>query len=108
MIATEKDLKISYLYDFYGEILSEKQQIAVELYYNNDFSLSEVAQQLGICRQGVRDSLKRSESALYDMESKLGLAKRFGDMLEDVEKIKQNALEISSADSDEFTVFFIC
>lgn len=95
MIATEKNLEIAYLFDFYGEILSEKQQLAVELYYNDDLSLSEIAAQLGISRQGVRDSLKRSETALYDMEEKLGLAAKFGSMLREIEKIRSNALKIS-------------
>ncbi len=99
MIATEKNIEISYLFDFYGEILSEKQQLAVEMYYNDDLSLSEVAQQLGISRQGVRDSLKRSESALYEMEEKLGLAAKFGSMLESLEKIKGNAERINEYNS---------
>ena len=100
MIATEKNLEIAYLFDFYGEILSEKQQLAVELYYNDDLSLSEIAAQLGISRQGVRDSLKRSETALYDMEEKLGLAGKFGSMLGEIEKIKGNALKISRFGSE--------
>ena len=102
MIFTEKNLKIAYLFDFYGEILSEKQQLAVELYYNDDLSLSEVAAQLGISRQGVRDSLKRSESSLVEMEQKLGLAAKFGNMLEDIGRIKNNALTIKlSTDSED-------
>lgn len=100
MISTEKNLKIAYLFDFYGDILSEKQQLAVELYYNDDLSLSEVAVQLGISRQGVRDSLKRSETALFDMENKLGLAERFGSMLGEIETIKHNALRIGELSSE--------
>ena len=93
MIFTEKNLKVAYLFDFYGDILSEKQQLAVELYYNDDLSLSEIAAQIGISRQGVRDSLKRSETALFDMENKLGLAERFGSMLGEINTIKRNAAE---------------
>lgn len=100
MISTEKNLKVAYLYDFYGDILSGKQQLAVELYYNDDLSLSEVAQQLGISRQGVRDSLKRSETVLFDLENKLGLAERFGNMLGEIETIKRNALEIEKLSPD--------
>lgn len=95
VVATEKKVEISYLFDFYGEILSEKQQLAVELYYNDDLSLSEVAAQLGISRQGVRDSLKRSESVLYEMEEKLGLAAKFGSVLEGISKIKGNAEKVN-------------
>ena len=95
-------MKIAYLFDWYGEILSEKQQLAVELYYNDDLSLSEVAAQLGISRQGVRDSLKRSEYALLDMESKLGLAARFQSMVDEIDAIRQNAAEIEQlAENDE-------
>lgn len=95
MIVTEKKIEVSYLFDFYGEILSEKQQLAVELYYNDDLSLSEVAAQLGISRQGVRDSLKRSESLLYEMEEKLGLAAKFSSVLEGISKIKSNAEKVN-------------
>ena len=101
MISTEKNLKVAYLFDFYGDILSEKQQLAVELYYNDDVSLSEVAAQIGISRQGVRDSLKRSENALFDMENKLGLAQRFGSMLGEIEAIKRNAAEIEERSSGD-------
>ena len=101
MISTEKNLKVAYLFDFYGDILSEKQQLAVELYYNDDLSLSEVAAQIGISRQGVRDSLKRSENALFDMENKLGLAQRFGSMLGEIDAIKRNAAEIEERSSGD-------
>ena len=101
MISTEKNLKVAYLFDFYGDILSEKQQLAVELYYNDDLSLSEVAAQIGISRQGVRDSLKRSGNALYDMENKLGVAQRFGSMLGEIEAIKRNAAEIEERSSGD-------
>lgn len=64
---------ISLLYDFYGELLKTSQQQVVELYVNEDLSLSEVAELLGISRQGVRDSLNRAEKKLLEYESKLGL-----------------------------------
>lgn len=73
----EKNVEISLLLSFYKNMLTERQADTVELYYNEDLSLSEVGEELGISRQGVRDNLKRSEAILYDIESKLGLAKRF-------------------------------
>lgn len=73
----EKNVEISLLFDFYGQLLTKQQQQAVSLYYNDDLSLSEIASQLNITRQGVRDSIKRSESQLYTYEEKLGLFKRF-------------------------------
>jgi len=97
----EKNVRISYLFDFYGDILSEKQNRAVELYYNDDLSLGEIAEQFGISRQGVRDLLKRSETLLADMEEKLGLAEKFEGMLEDVEYIKEQALKIQNSNDEE-------
>ena len=73
----EKNIEISLLYDFYGQLLKEQQRQAVTLYYNDDLSLAEIAEQLGITRQGVRDCIKRSETLLYNFETKLGLYKRF-------------------------------
>ena len=73
----EKNVEISLLYSFYGRMLTERQADTVDLYYNEDLSLSEVGAELGISRQGVRDNLKRAETTLYDTEERLGLAKRF-------------------------------
>ncbi len=73
----EKNVEISLLLSFYKNMLTERQADTVELYYNDDLSLSEVGAELGISRQGVRDNLKRAEGILYDVESKLGLAARF-------------------------------
>lgn len=77
-----KNLEVSFLLDFYGEMLTEKQREAVELYYFEDLSLAEIADNQGISRQGVRDAIKRSEALLFDMEERLGLAKRFREMQE--------------------------
>lgn len=72
-----KPLEMGLLYDFYGEILTSKQRKVFELYYNEDFSLSEIAEQAGITRQGVRDCVKRAEQILLAMEQKLGLVRQF-------------------------------
>ena len=76
----KKDIKYSLLLDFYGDILSERKREIFELYYNEDLSLAEVSEITGISRQGVRDSVKKAESELSDLEDKLGLAKRFEDI----------------------------
>ncbi len=68
---------ISLLYDFYGELLKPSQQQVVELYVNEDLSLSEVSGLLGISRQGVRDSLNRAEGKLRDYENRLGLLRAY-------------------------------
>lgn len=72
----EKDLKIGYLLDFYGEVLTERKKEVLDMYYNEDLSLSEIAEQIGISRQGVRDLIKKAEEELYFLEEKLGLAKK--------------------------------
>ena len=89
-----KDLQISFLLDFYGEMLTEKQREMIEFYYNEDLSLAEIADDQGITRQGVRDSIKRAESQLLEMEERLGLAKRFLEMREGLSQICEAALRI--------------
>ncbi len=86
-----KNLEIALLFDFYGEMLTDKQRDVVELYYNDDLSLSEIAENAGITRQGVRDSIKRAEIQLTEMEERLGLVKRFRDMREKLEEIREAA-----------------
>ncbi len=66
-----KDLRIAVLFDFYGEMLTEKQKDVIDLYYNQDLSLAEIAEHEGISRQGVRDNIKRGEAYLLELEEKL-------------------------------------
>ncbi len=73
----EKLERLISLYDFYGPLLTKRQKQAIELYYETDLSLSEVAQQMAITRQGVYDLLKRTERSLEDYESRLRLAAKF-------------------------------
>lgn len=72
-----KPLEMSLLFDFYGDALTEKQRAVFELYYHDDLSLSEIASFAGITRQGVRDSIKRAEHTLEQMEQRLGLVGRY-------------------------------
>ncbi len=76
----QKDMKYSLLLDFYGDILSARRRELIELYYNEDLSLKEVSEITGISRQGVRDSVKKTENELDELEDKLGMAKRFEDI----------------------------
>lgn len=89
-----KNLEISFLLDFYGSMLTEKQRIMIEYYYNDDLSLAEIADNEGITRQGVRDSIKRAEGQLLELEERLGLAKRFQQVQTGIEKILLAAAEI--------------
>jgi len=92
----EKDLSIAVLLDFYGELLTDKQAQALDLYYNEDLSLAEIAAPLGISRQGVRDSIKRGEQRLHELERTLGLAKRFKDVKGEVVTIKNMFAEMQA------------
>lgn len=89
-----KNLEISFLLDFYGEMLTQKQREVIEYYYNDDLSLAEIADNEGITRQGVRDSIKRAEAQLLEMEERLGLARRFREMQAGLEQIQKAAREI--------------
>lgn len=77
MALHEKDLEIALLLDFYGELLSDSRRHAAELYYNEDLSLGEVAEDMGITRQGVRDHIEKAKTQLATYEGKLGLAAKF-------------------------------
>lgn len=69
--------RVSLLYDFYGQLLTEKKRQVIELYHEEDMSLSEIASELGITRAAVHDSLKSAEKALENYEEKLSLVERF-------------------------------
>ncbi|MBM7854377.1 putative DNA-binding protein YlxM (UPF0122 family) [Desulfohalotomaculum tongense] len=73
----EKVIKITLLYDFYGQLLTERQQRFIELYYGHDFSLGEIAEEYNVTRQAVHDTLKRAEKILTGYEEKLGLLDKF-------------------------------
>ena len=90
----EKNLAISLLMDYYGDILTNKQKEVIDLYYNEDLSLAEIAEQAEITRQGVRDCIKRGEAVLLEMEEKLGLAARFKDIETSMGEIYRAANQI--------------
>lgn len=73
----EKSVRVSLLFSFYRNMLTERQIECVDLYYNEDLSLAEISEHLGITRQGVRDNIKRAEHTMYGTEERLGLAARF-------------------------------
>lgn len=73
----QKSLEIGYLLDFYGEMLNERRRTVLDMYYNEDMSLSEIADALGITRQGARDLIKKAGDELLLFEEKLGMAKKF-------------------------------
>ena len=85
----DKKLEISLLFDFYGGLMPAAQQQVVELYVNDDLSLSEVADILGISRQGVRDSFARAVRKLRGFEERLGLLRAYRERAAAAEKIRE-------------------
>ncbi len=77
----------SLLYDFYGELLTERQKEVMELYNEENLSLAEIAEEFGISRQGVHDALHKAQKALEEYERKLGLVERFSATSEAISKI---------------------
>ncbi len=96
----EKNIEVSLLFDFYGELLKPSVKAAIDLYYNDDLSLAEIADETGITRQGVRDSIKRGELALFEFEQKLGLFARFGQLENGLDKIADTAQRILEFSDD--------
>ena len=89
----EEKLKQAYLYDFYGELLNERQRQIYEDFVFNDFSLGEIAGEEGISRQGVADMVKRCDKKLEDYEKKLHLVERFVQIKEEVQRIQKLTTE---------------
>ena len=99
----EKILEQTLLYDFYGELLTEHQKQIYEDVVLNDYSLSEVAQEQGISRQGVHDLVKRCNRILQGYESKLHLVEKFVTIKEQVEQMKRSLLDAEQPDREELT-----
>lgn len=73
----EKNLQIGVLLDFYGDVLSDRKRLVLDLYYNDDYSLAEISEEIGITRQGVLDTIKKGKDELLFLEEKLHLEKKF-------------------------------
>lgn len=82
-----KDLSVTILLDVYGQLLTEKQCFAIDMYYNEDLSLAEIAEEIEISRQGVRDSIKQGEKHLLEYENQLGIVRRFRNISAQLEKL---------------------
>lgn len=75
----EKKLELTLLFDFYGELLTEKQEEVMSLYLIDDYGFVEIGENLSISRQAVYDKIKKSTKMLYDYEDRLGLVKRYNE-----------------------------
>ena len=99
----EKFVEQTLLYDFYGELLTERQQQAYESVVLEDYSLSEVAEDLGISRQGVHDMIKRCNHTLEEYESSLHLVEKFLCIRKQVQKIKELAVGYNAGEITEIS-----
>lgn len=99
----EKFVEQTLLYDFYGELLTERQQQVYESVVLEDYSLSEVAENLGISRQGVHDMIKRCSHTLEEYESRLHLVEKFLCIRKQVQKIKELAVGYNAGEITEIS-----
>ena len=97
----EKNVKVSMLCQIYGKLLTEKQYNFLEDYYNNDYSLSEIAENYGITRQAVRDNIVKGERKLFEFEEKLGFMKRTLSQEEKIESVLSQLTKIQTKFSDK-------
>ncbi len=95
----EELLRETLLFDFYGELLTEKQKTIFELFHLQDLSLSEIGEEQGISRQAVRDQLKRTEAILQGYEEKLHLVERFLEQKAMVKRIKELVEEVEGQEA---------
>ena len=97
----EKNVKVSMLCQIYGKMLTEKQYNFLNDYYNNDYSLSEIAENYQITRQAVRDNIVKGENKLFELEEKLGIMKRTQNQEEQIVKILSELTKIQTKFSDD-------
>ena len=97
----EKNLKLAYLLDFYGDVLDEHTRSVMKAYYGDDLSLSEIAEGVGISRQGVRHVIKKGEEQLTFLEDRLGLADHYEELEEAVALIESMKEALTSDNFDK-------
>ncbi len=100
MTEMEKIAETSLLYDFYGQLLTEKQRQVMALYHEENLTLSEIAGEFSISRQAVHDTLKKAEQSLTEYENKLGLVEKFMKSSQALEEIEKEIDEIAAAATD--------
>ena len=93
----DKNVRICLLFSFYRNMLTKRQIDCVDLYYNEDLSLAEISELLGITRQGMRDNIKRAENTMNDTEERLGLVSKFLGISEKLAKIDDIIREIEKS-----------
>lgn len=99
----EKNVKISMLNEIYGKLLTQKQNEIIEDYYNQDLSLSEIAENNEITRQAVRDILKKGEKKLLEYEEKLMIMKKTREKQKKLEKVLVEITKIQKNETSQKT-----
>ena len=97
----DKHIELSILVEIYGKLLTQKQQDVLNDYYNKDLSLSEIAENNNISRQGVRDLIKKGESKLFEYEEKLNIMKKMQQTDETIQDILIKLSKIRENSSDK-------
>lgn len=99
----EEIYEMTLLLDFYGQLLTEKEYMMLDLHYNNDYSLSEIAENMNISRQGVYDYIRRGKKDLVELENKLGLVRKFSEQKKAIKSIlaEIEAFDRSKLDSED-------
>ena len=97
----EKKVEVSMLCQIYGKLLTDKQYEFIDDYYNNDLSLSEIAENNNITRQAVRDVIKKGENKLFEFEEKLGIMKKMQKQEKQIQEIIDELNKISDNLSDK-------
>lgn len=103
-MTVEKTTRMNYLYDFYQSLLTEKQQSYMALYYLDDFSLGEIAEEYNVSRQAVYDNIKRTEAMLEEYEAKLLLFEKFQQRSELLDKLTQEVNHSPIETSEMLTI----
>ena len=93
----EKNIRISILCDIYGSLLTDKQKDVLDLYYNDNLSLSEISEEINITRQAVRDSIVKAEKKLYSFEENLGLMGKMKKQKEIIADLNEIQTEVNSS-----------
>ena len=94
--------RMALLFDFFGDMLTDRQKEFYDLYYNEDLSLAEIAENYNISRQGVRDVIVRAEGTLTELEEKTGIIKRFHNLQSGLAEIEEATAKILALNTNKF------
>lgn len=94
--------RMALLFDFYGDVLTDRQKEFYDLYYNEDLSLAEIAENYGITRQGVRDVIVRAEGIMTELEDKTGIIRRFHRVQDQLKSVDTKMDQLLQLNEDRF------